>query len=722
MSQHVYFVRRWLRAAVFLAVCVSMPSSVVAEDVETEELMDMELDALLTMEVTTVSKRAQAILEAPSNVTIVTAKQIQEWGVRDLKDLMRRVVGCPVIADRDEWVFAFRGNVSDNNQKYLILIDGHRMNSVENFGPGQIIELPNNLSNVKRVEIIRGPGSAVWGPDALAGVVNIITKDAEDLGGMTYNASATFGMDNYIVADVQVGKVITDGVDFMLMGSFAMQDGREVTQSAATGWPYLDEPSDPSRIDINPDPHPDSVKLTHPYGEYTTLLDNHRPGYMLQFKANAKNFHINSFAFSTDVYNRHFEYGRDREAYLSSHKTFVEGSYTNTFWEDLDLEVKLSSDVNRAEYQPFTMGDTATRSMVNIVWLDRRFTAGVELAKPIGDWLNLNGGIDYTFSELGPNQRINNVNPDEPKDASSTVGFWFDPYLEDHQVGGYLTADVRPAKWVGLSGGLRADYNRQRGDDSKNYNPRGALMLYPFENSAFKVIYNRGYLRPANFQSAGGDDVSSETMNQIEAQWMHGVGPLSYTLTGYWQKLEGFINIISSYVFANTGDYISRGVELDANLSLGNHDVWLNGYYSYATGVNFPSDLAYNDARAGLPDEYGNRRLLSYPPWVVNLGSTLRFLKNNALYCTPSLRFVAPTEYRQWPAVDYASDADSNYATTDMFTYLDLNIGWQPSKHIGVSMYIDNLLNVTDPTHLTVWNGTIGQYGIHISGKLHLHL
>ncbi len=718
MSQYVQTACMWLRTAAFLSVVVAV-SGAVAQEAETEKLMDMELDALLTMKVTTVSKRAQAVLEAPSNVTIVTDKQIEEWGVRDLKDLMRRVVGCPVIADRDEWVFAFRGNVSDNNQKYLILIDGHRMNSVENFGPGQIIELPNNLSNVKRVEIIRGPGSAVWGPDALAGVVNIITKDAEDLDGMTYNASATYGMDNYIVADVQVGKVIADDVDFMLMGSFAMQHGREVTQSAATSWPYLDEPSDTAQIDIDPDTN--RVSLTHPHGEYTTLLDNHRPGYMLQFKANAKNFHINSFAFSTDVYNRHFEYGTGREAYLSTHKTFVEGAYTKTFWKDLDLEVKLSSDVNRAEYQPFTLGDT-TRLMNNIVWLDRRFTAGVELAKPVGDWLNLNGGIDYTFSELGPNQRIDNLNPDDPKDATNTAGYWFDPYLEDHQVGGYLTADIRPLEWIGLSGGLRADYNRQRGDDRKNFNPRGALMLYPFENSAFKVIYNRGYLRPANFQSAGSNEVSSETMNQVEAQWLQKVGPLSYTLTGYWQKLEGFINIVSGYYFANTGDYISRGVELDANLSLDDHDVWLNGYYSYATGVNFPSDLAYNNARASLPDEYGNRRLLSYPPWIVNVGATLRFLKDNALYCTPSLRFVAPTEYRQWPAASYASDADSNYATTDMFTYLDLSIGWQPSKHVGFSMYVDNLLNVTESTHLTVWNGTIEQYGIHISGKLHLHL
>lgn len=700
--------RRWRIIAALVAVSAL---AVTGEEKETEELMEMELDALLTMKVTTVSKRAQTILDAPSNITIVTDKQIREWGIRDIKDLMRRVVGCPVIADRDEWVFAFRGNVSDNNQKYLILIDGHRMNSVENFGPGQIIELPNNLSNVKRVEIIRGPGSAVWGADALAGVVNILTKDASDLGDMQYNAAVSYGMGNQFVADVQVGKQFAEDLGIILMGSFAFEDGKEVTQSAATGLPYMDTTFDPA------------VTLgTHPHGEYTTLLDNHRPGYMLQLKAKAKNFSINSYALSTDVFNRHFESTTGRENYLSTHKMFVEGCYSKDFFgEALGMDIKVGSDVNRAEYQPFTMGDTATREPFNIVWLDRRFNAALELDASFLGWLKLNGGLDYTFSELGPNQRINGLNPDDPSNTSTTTGFWFDPYLEDHQVGGYIMADIRPLDWVALNGGFRADYNRQRGDDRTNINPRAALMFYPFKNAAFKAIYNRGYLRPANFQSAGGDEVSSEVMNQFDLMWMQEIGPVSYTLTGYWQKLEGFINILPGFGFANTADYISRGVEIDANLSLGNHDIWANGYYSYATGVNFPDSLDYNNIRVGLPDDYGNHRLLSYPPWMASLGATLRFL-DNRLYATPSIRLVAPTEYRQWAAADEASDDEDNYGTTDLFTYVDLGIGWDPVKYVGVRVYLDNILNITERNHLTVWNGTIEQYGIHVSGKLVFHL
>ncbi len=114
-------------------------------------------------------KKPETITEAPSNITLITRQQIKEWGSRNIKDVLRRVVGYPVLPDRDEWVFAVRGNISDNNQKYLILIDGHRMNSVENFGPGQIIEMPNDLGNVKQIEIIRGSGFGRLGAGRIGG-------------------------------------------------------------------------------------------------------------------------------------------------------------------------------------------------------------------------------------------------------------------------------------------------------------------------------------------------------------------------------------------------------------------------------------------------------------------------------------------------------------------------------------------------------------------------
>jgi len=67
---------------------------------------------LMNMQVISASKKAEGVKDAPSNITVITAKQIKEWGMRDLKDVMRRIAGYYVVADRDEWVFAARGNVA----------------------------------------------------------------------------------------------------------------------------------------------------------------------------------------------------------------------------------------------------------------------------------------------------------------------------------------------------------------------------------------------------------------------------------------------------------------------------------------------------------------------------------------------------------------------------------------------------------------------------------
>ncbi|MBD3419177.1 MAG: TonB-dependent receptor [Chitinivibrionales bacterium] len=692
-----------------VAICAGENSDVID---------DLSLSGLMNIEITTASKRKETVFEAPSNVTVVTARQISEWGSRDIKDVLRRGVGYPLIADRDEWVFAARGNVSDNNQKYLILIDGHRMNSIENFGPGQIIELPNNLSNVSRIEIIRGPGSAVWGPDALAGVINIITCTAEDLGERMVRGQVRIGQDDYYVADVQVGQRLNKDVDFMLMGSFAKQGGRKITESAATTLPILETATGYG---------------DHPHGAYTTMLDKHRPGYMLQFKGNAGELGINAYAFSTEVFNRHFEWGRGRENYLTTHKTFVEGIYEKNWFSDLVTTAKVSSDFNRAEYFPMVQGEPQ-KLPFNIVWMDRRFGTSLDVQKSFwSERIELNGGMDYAFTKIGPNQSVNDINPDDPKNRDDTLsigltdsmraldslelgylknGYWTDPYLEDDQLGGYAMLNIQPITYLAFVLGIRGDYNPDRGDDSYNFNPRVALMAYPFEQTALKIIYNKGFLRPANFQSAGAR-VESEEMNQIDIQWLQKLGLVSFAATYYWQELKGFINILSgiSYKgFANSGDYQSQGVEVDATLRLlERHEIWTNGYYSIATGTNFPKDLAYNSVRVDL-DGY----LLSYPRYIANLGATARFFKEK-VFCTPALRVVAPVKYRTAPAGSAEVDSEANYATTNRFYYLDLNIGYSPYDFMDIYLYLDNITDITDQNHLTVWNGTLGQYGRHVS-------
>jgi outer membrane receptor protein involved in Fe transport len=693
------------------------------------DVEELSLQHLLHLEVVSASKVAQRLADAPSNLEIVSAEQIREWGCRDLKDLLRRIAGYPVVADRDEWVFAARGNVSDNNMKYLILIDGHRMNSIANFGPGQIIELPMDLSTAQRVEIIRGPGSAVWGPDALAGVINIVTKNVRDIDATRRQFTGTVGDRNMYRLNFQLGEKVGQDSEIMAMGSFAMQDGRYVSQSASTTLPIFDEQTD------------QAAYPGHPFGTFTTPLERRKPGYMLHLKARTGALSLTGFVFNTKTFNRQFEYGQGRENYLTTTVYFAEGGYRADFDNGVTVRYTLSSDLKRAEYMPEKQGDWP-KLPFDMVWLDNNARAAADVEAPLADMFKLLAGVDYTFTKIGPNHRINNFNAGRSfnQNAMTTpppIGYLHDPPYEDHQAGGYLQGTLLAGP-LQVTGGARFDYNagrtfeepflKGRGDQRANVNPRGSIIWIPVPTTSVKLIYNRGFLRPAHYQSASTaitrlsrpevPPVDSEVMDQFDAVWLQQVGNFTLSTNAFWQRLKGFISIITiGGVFTNTGDYESKGVELATSYRLGDHSIWANGSYSFAEVKNAPDTLEVNAIRS-RPDG----RALSFPAITANAGATARFLLGR-LFVTPMVRFLGEVDIRTAPPPvkpmgERASLDEAQYATVGPHFYLDLSVGYDINRNFALQLYGDNLLDNRRPIQQSIWNGTIDPYGRAVEARL----
>jgi len=125
------------------------------------------------------------VSKAPSSVTVITAKQIRESGSRTIPELLRLVAGVNVRWNPMVQNFDIRGfGQSPFTSRVLLLIDGIPYNSWDKGGfpqhPGFDFFM---LQNVKRLEIVRGPGSALYGENAFWGVINIITLSGEDLQG-----------------------------------------------------------------------------------------------------------------------------------------------------------------------------------------------------------------------------------------------------------------------------------------------------------------------------------------------------------------------------------------------------------------------------------------------------------------------------------------------------------------------------------------------------------
>lgn len=179
------------------------------------DVFALSLEELLNVQITTATQRSQKLSEAPATVISYSSEQIESYGWRDLKDIFRNVTGVDVSYDVQgevKTLVTFRG--IEGNQKILILQDGQRQNPItgERFIFGHNIP----LHIYKRVEIVFGPASAIYGADAYAGVVNLITKDGADIDGAT--GSIGYVSTNAFVSNLTFGKSINEDIDVILSG------------------------------------------------------------------------------------------------------------------------------------------------------------------------------------------------------------------------------------------------------------------------------------------------------------------------------------------------------------------------------------------------------------------------------------------------------------------------------------------------------------------------
>ena len=140
---------------------------------------DIQLDSLLNQTVSSVSKYAQTTSEAPSSVTVITAEEIRLFGFRTIQDVLRTVDGFYVSNDHDYGYVGVRGfgRPGDYNSRLLLLVNGVVTNDPV-FGSAYTgTEFAFNLASVERIEIVRGPASAVYGAGAMFGVVNLILRN-----------------------------------------------------------------------------------------------------------------------------------------------------------------------------------------------------------------------------------------------------------------------------------------------------------------------------------------------------------------------------------------------------------------------------------------------------------------------------------------------------------------------------------------------------------------
>ncbi|MEY2632890.1 MAG: hypothetical protein RIR00_1544 [Pseudomonadota bacterium] len=150
---------------------------------EEAALATLSIEDLLRTEVTSVLKHTAELADTPAAVTVIRREDIRRLGATTLPDLMRVVPGLHVAQiDNNRWAVAARGFNGFFGSKLLVLVDGRSIyNAVYSGVFWDAFDLP--LDNISRIEIIRGPGAALWGSNAVNGIINIVTRTAQETQG-----------------------------------------------------------------------------------------------------------------------------------------------------------------------------------------------------------------------------------------------------------------------------------------------------------------------------------------------------------------------------------------------------------------------------------------------------------------------------------------------------------------------------------------------------------
>ncbi len=154
-------------------------------------LADLSLEELLNMEITTLSRKAEDLADAPAAVFVISQNDIARSGARSIPDLLRMVPGMQVAQiDSNKWAVTARGANGRFANKLLVLMDGRSVYSPLLSGVYWDVQ-DTDLSSIERIEVIRGPGATMWGSNAVNGVVNIISKKAADTQGAALSVMAS---------------------------------------------------------------------------------------------------------------------------------------------------------------------------------------------------------------------------------------------------------------------------------------------------------------------------------------------------------------------------------------------------------------------------------------------------------------------------------------------------------------------------------------------------
>ncbi|MDI1475194.1 TonB-dependent receptor [Polyangium sp. y55x31] len=428
------------------------------------------LDLVPLREVTAASRFAERIEDAPSSVTVIDRRELSAFGYPTIAEALRGVRGVAMANDRAYASASIRaiGQPNDYGSRVLVLSDGQALN--DNLLNSSYIgsDGRGDLHDVDRIEIVRGPGSLLYGAGAFSGIVNLVTRSREEPTG------------------VHVGIGSYDGAVLRGRGGFHLRKGQD-KGIWASGWGAQSDGFD-LEVPITGQTEPFRVRGVEAFKAGGTAGRVYFGPATLQWFVNHRTQATPVGAYATQA-------GNPRTSFADT-RMMVEARFEPRLSRSLQLLVR--AHANRYTYDGLYAFDGELDNVESFAgtWMGGEarlvYSPGPRLRVTVGG-----EGQWHPEATLQGREDVNRV---------TTVR-----YLNERRpyqfAAGYALAEGAPLSWLRLSGGLRIDVYSTFG---AVFVPRAAIITRPVKGGTLKLMGGRAFRAPSIYEQLYNDNGQSQ--------------------------------------------------------------------------------------------------------------------------------------------------------------------------------------------------------------------
>jgi outer membrane receptor for ferrienterochelin and colicins len=505
MNYQKRFIKITLAVMLILSLQANLYSQEPAKE-DTSQVFNMSLEDLLNISVTTVSKFSEKVSNAPGIISVITKEDINRYGITSMFDLMDLVADVyPLSAFSKRYaVMSARGIAMESRNKHnLLLLNGRPIKEGQNGGVEENIWAAFPVSSIERVEIIRGPGSVLYGTGAFTGVTNIITKKEED-----HNVSASIETGNRSqLGAMSDGGFKANDAYLYAYGSYYNDPGWDWSSKEKYGT-TMNEKLDRKEASTYLHGGWKGLELNATFSQFKDRMwmESPLPGAMNDTKISRL---FTNLGYSLDI--------------MKNWNVQVNGTYGSKVDDRSLIKTSLTNNGHSKILAQDIFGEFTTRYSINN--------------------LNLLVGGTYTYSTASdsqawyiPETRDPLLNPDGTQRKTANV-----PEANAHSLTTYAQADYT---WKSLKGIVGLQLNKA-GSNKIDLVPRIGLIYQINEEFGAKALFAQAYRAPTIFETninvptlLGNPDLKSEKISTGDFQLFMNKSNMSVALTGFYSEIN----------------------------------------------------------------------------------------------------------------------------------------------------------------------------------------